>query len=188
MFEELDVSWMKEEDRLENIGELLKPENVETITICFVYIDCENAIKKVIYEKEILNGSHSISEDRITQLIQQYRVSEGVKHKLVDIVSYVVSCDSDVAFSGEYPTSVQTHKIFNPIVVEDSLFIFQNIHCVYFLFYEKCKKSEGSSTSIAHSILKKQNSPSGTKKRVHFDETKNSSFSGNRTTRKNRTN
>lgn len=188
MFEELDVSWMKEEDRLENIGELLKPENVETITICFVYIDRENAIKKVIYEKEILNQSHSISEDRITQLIQQYRISEGVKHKLMDIVSYVVSCDSDVAFNGEYPTSVQTHKIFNPIVIEDSLFIFQNIHCVYFLFYEKYKGIVSSSSSLS-SILKKQNLPSGTKKRVQFDESKNSSFSMiHRTTRKNRTN
>lgn len=180
MFEELDVSWLKEEDRLENIKEVLNSEKVETITICLVYIDTDNAIKKVIYEKEILSLdklSNAISENRITQLIQQYRVSEGVRHKLLDIVSYVVSVDSDAAFSGEFCKTVKTHKIFSPIVIEDSLFIFQNIHCVYFLFYEVGTKS----------ILKKgESNKSCTKKCVHFDDNTNSSLFCNRSTKKNR--
>jgi hypothetical protein len=180
MDEDLDESWILEQERIQTIQTNYCREPMESIRLCFIYINPNQYIDKVIYENHEFGGvdmeSSVLSRELILKVVQTKRIGSGgnKKYKLMDTCLYHVDLEpeniqgfsklDDLSDVGERFFKVL--PILDEIRVGPSIFIFHKINTLYFIFEEI---DVGDHRHTIKSILKTSGSGSagsrtGTKK------------------------
>lgn len=187
----LDTSWILETERCHNIHSNPTRELVDNIIIHYIYINKYAYIEKIVTEEESLDvdtesGFSVLSKENILKKIQSKKIlTPTSKYKLLDILSFVVDilpehvqdfCQSDLSGTSFGETNFfKVLPIFNNIVVEKSIFVFHNIHRLYFIFQEVDLSHDHRTT--LKSILKPESDTaivrpsSGSTKKVRMAET-----------------
>ena len=148
--EMLDTSWIRSQERLQNITTGYFREPMEQIEVKFIYINRNQYIEKIICENHPLTpnasgqGSH-ISESMMLKLIQTKKLQTPTsKYKLTEIMSYVVDLEPEAvsvyantedivaASNGFY----KIQRIIGDLNIPDSIFVFHDINTIYFIFTE----------------------------------------------------
>lgn len=171
--QDLDVSWLKEQERLEKINQNYPREPMENIHLYFVFINCNNYIEYILKEKITdcsfnHNNENVVLKEDLLKLIERQK-----KHNyfLVDTILYNVTIDSKNIQSFSQCSILNTNrfiKIFPGEKIQDinippSIFIFHNINSIFFIFQEKNVSIEDF---VPKSIIKKDKG--GTTKKVRI--------------------
>ena len=158
--DELDTSWIQTENKIDSIENTYLREPCDSIDIYYIYLDLDNAIEKIVAEKEIpLRGE--ISKERLLKMIQQKRMLGSKKYRLFDLLSFQVDIEPthiDMFNKNKEISEISDQcfkvlPIFDSISCISSIFIFQDINSLYFIFKEV--ETPGSLRSILRSGQKK---------------------------------
>lgn len=148
--ETLDTSWIRSQERLQNITTGYFREPMEQIDVKYIYINRNQYIEKIICENHPLTpnasgqGSH-ISESMMLKLIQTKKLQTPTsRYKLTEIMSYIVDLEPEAvsvyantedivaASNGFY----KIQRIIGELNIPDSIFVFHDINTIYFIFTE----------------------------------------------------
>ena len=158
--DELDTSWIQTENKIDSIENTYLREPCDSIDIYYIYLDLDNSIEKIVAEKE-LPSCGEISKERLLKMIQQKRMLGSKKYRLFDLLSFQVDIEPthiDMFNKNKEISEISDQcfkvlPIFDSISCISSIFIFQDINSLYFIFKEV--ETPGSLRSILRSGQKK---------------------------------
>ncbi len=177
----LDVSWIAEQQRIQNIETNYCREPVTDIQIYSLYINKNSYIDKITRKKHNITDN-VLTRDAVLGIIQNNKRMDSKKYKLMDVLLYHVDLEPQhiqtYSQTNDIPASSKSFFKVLPIVDEihipHSIFIFHSLSSVFFMYKEV---DTGSHNHTIKSILKPSSSsvnaepkPSQTKKvRISMD-------------------
>lgn len=170
MEDELDISWILEQERLENINHNCWREPLTEISITTIYINLKKEIETIVREKMDVSGIPILTKEKIIQITQtKKKYTPTSKYILKESLWFHIDLEPEniQQFSENQNNFLHIYPILEDIVLKPSIFIFHKLNTLYFLFYE---------TSIvnlsANSIIKTNITHNKTKKKVEIIEPK----------------
>jgi hypothetical protein len=173
--EDMDDSWIAEEERVLAINKDLKREELEYIKIYFCFLDVENAISKITSMKYTFSNENDrgdytriLTENEILSMIESKKNDDLRNYVFSDMLLYTV--DIEATHINLFNQSVDEpgdshflkhYTIVSDVVFPSSIFIFHSINGLYILLKEKL---------IVKSILKKTIGNNTTRKNVKFSD------------------
>jgi len=159
----LGSSWINEYERLCNISSNQERELMSYIKFYFIYINKNNYIDKILFEKGNLeidseNKFSFISKEALLKIIQSKKMKTPYsRYKLIDILSFVVDIEPEnISIKNEFNDHVKVLSLFKDIRINKSIFIFHNINSIYFIFQEfENNLTNKNNRFTVRSILKK---------------------------------
>ena len=150
---DLDISWIKENQRLQNIETNYLPELMENIDLFFIYINPNNYIDKVVREKfhlsiDCSNNCSRLSKENLLKIIQtNKKLSKSntvCKYKFLDILTYNIDLEPEHIQNYTKNENIQESSrgflkvlnIIDDISISPSVFIFHKINSIFFLYQE----------------------------------------------------
>jgi hypothetical protein len=132
----IDTSWIRTQERLQNMNAGYFREPMEEIEVKYIYINRNQYIENVVCEKQALivdvSGSVSrISEDMMIKMIQN-RITYVVDLEPEEIHAYAITPDI-VSASNRFRRPM---RIVGELCIPTSIFIFHNVNTIYFIFHE----------------------------------------------------
>lgn len=156
----LDISWINEQQRIQNIQTNYCRENVDEINVYSLYINKDSYIEKITCKKQpIVNNL--ISRDSVLGIIQTNKTSASKKYKLSDVLVYHVDLEPQHIQSFSKTTDLNTFSqsffkvlpIVDEISIPPSIFIFHNLNSVFFM-YKEIDNDANTHSRTMKSILK----------------------------------
>ena len=149
--QDLDCSWINQDEKLDKINQNYFREPMELIDIFFLYINSNSYIEKIICEKHPLilmddNKTNVLKKEYILQLIQSKKIkTDHSLYKLIDILTYNIDLEPNhiQPYSQQNDSSDISKGFFNVLKIVDdikippSIFIFHGINSIFFIFQEK---------------------------------------------------
>ena len=165
---DLDVSWIQETERIQNLSESPTKENSSYINTGCVYLNMNNCIENVVYDNLTLKDiSHNeISKEQMLEICDKYKKKTAttkyiLKYSLLfhigvepEDISSFAKCESN-KLKDISPSCLHHYHSIDTIKIPPSLFIFHPINTLYFIFQEE--ESHETKASMK-SILKSDNS------------------------------
>jgi hypothetical protein len=159
--EDLDDSWIQEQEKIQNIQHNYSREPMEMIAISFILINQNNYIDKIVFqhhelEPDSLGVGSQFPKESLLKIIQNTKAEYNFKYKLDEILLYNIDIDPEniQSFSkmddlNEYSkTFFKVIPIPDTIQVSPSIFIFHKINMIYLLFKEFCQDNRRTLKSI----------------------------------------
>jgi hypothetical protein len=180
--DDLDMSWINEEERIQNMESNYYREPMELVNAYFIYINQNQYIDKILCEKfdleKTADGSGSLlSKENLLQIIQTKKIKTlHSKYKLIDILQYHVDLEPEhiqsYSKNGELDVDTKESRFFKSVGIFDevtfspSIFMFHSINGIYFFFQEvEVEKVKTNYKKSLKSILKTDvREPNKTKK------------------------
>ena len=144
---DLDISWIKEQEKLEQINQNYFREPMENIDMFFIYINPNNYIDKITTENHKLNINENnigvLNNDFIINIIQtKKQILPNIKYKLIDILLFNIDLEPEnIQNYSKNENILDNSKHFfkvlsslNDIKISPSIFIFHKINSLFFLF------------------------------------------------------
>jgi len=160
----LDVSWIAEQQRIQNIETNYCREPVTDIQIYSLYINKNSYIDKITRKKHNIIDN-VLTRDAVLGIIQNNKRMDSKKYKLMDVLLYHVDLEPQhiqtYSQTNNIPASSKSFFKVLPIVDEihipHSIFIFHSLSSVFFMYKEV---DTGSHNHTIKSILKPSSSSS----------------------------
>ena len=160
----LDVSWITEQQRIQNIETNYCREPVTDIQIYSLYINKNSYIEKITRKKHDI-VDNILTRDAVLGIIQNNKRMNSKKYKLMDVLVYNVDLEPQhiqtYSQTNDIPASSKSFFKVLPIVDEihipHSIFIFHSLSSVFFMYKEV---DTGSHNHTIKSILKPSSSSS----------------------------
>ena len=159
----MNFSWIEEEERLMNLKENSKRENLSTIELVSMYINQQNEIETVERETMEIEKKQNQQISK-TQLIewrdQRIKYTPNTKYILKDILYYHVPIEPENIPDIKSDTKTFLHTIsLEDITISPAIFIFHSLTTIFFCFHEINNPPETSKK-----IIQKQKHPKKTVK------------------------
>jgi hypothetical protein len=175
---DLDISWIKEQEKLQQINENYFKEPMETIDMFFIYINTNDYIEKIVYGEHKLNvisNNSIIPNQDVIQLIENNKYLANNKYKILDILLYNVSLQPENIQSYSQNENVldtsskflEPLSIINDFVIPPSIFIFHKINSLFFIFKQLEKINIPLPKPILKSYVSNININNETNKSIH---------------------
>ncbi len=145
----LDISWINEQSRIQNIHQNYFKEPMEYINAYYLFINKNSYIDNIKCDKLPVNLEpnkkyHHISPANILKIIQTNKTT--TQYKLKEILTYIIDINPEDIQSYVSATQLdendstcflQKHtNLVDEIKIPESIFIFHNINSAYFIFHE----------------------------------------------------
>jgi hypothetical protein len=141
---DLDISWIDKHERMNNIHKNYQREPMDSIKMCYIYVNLDSEIEKVVCENETLVQMDSsntciIPKERVLQIVQNKKMlNASLKYSIETILLYNVSIEPEniqkyVNSENSIPF-LKIYPIVDEILIQPSIFIFHEINCIYFIF------------------------------------------------------
>ena len=183
----LDISWMKEQARMNSLEHTQKREPMQTIHLSFIYINKRNSIDKICHGIEVLEHAR-ISGERLLNIIQHNKIRTLTsKFKLWETLLYNIDLEPELIQHADFTSSyLKPVSIIHDIKIPDSVFIFHNVNKLYFIFKEvEVKSTNPNKTQSLKSILKPVSIVGPGSRLVGHTKKVRIAVAANQTTRKN---
>jgi hypothetical protein len=145
----MNFSWIEEEERLANLNENSKRENLHTIELVSIYINQENEIETV--ERETMDLSHP-EKNILTQTElrewrdQRVKYTPNSKYILRDTLFFHVPIEpeniADINPDTKTFLTMQPSSNLEDIPIPPAIFIFHSLTSLFFCFYETTNPTE----------------------------------------------
>lgn len=164
----LDISWIHEHERIQNIQNSYCRESMTSIPLFFIYINQHQYIDKILSEKHDISVEDKLSKEALLHIVEKHKISTPVsKYKLVDVLKFHVTIEPEhiQAFSKNENIDeiskdlMKVLPVLDEIKIEPSIFIFHSLNSIYFIFQEVLKTNDHRHT--LKSILKAGGSGGG---------------------------
>jgi hypothetical protein len=186
---DLDISWIEEQEKIQNIDKNYFREPMDTIDIHIIYINTNLYIESITKERHVLTKREKttvLEKERILQIIQsKKKTTPFSKYKFMDALLYNVELEPEQIqnyantqdnISSSSSTFLKPVKILEDVTISHSIFVFHGINALYFFFKEEPRTDLTNAKS--KSILKmegEQSSPHKITKKVKIVLRKNQS-------------
>lgn len=195
---DLDISWIKEQEKLQQINENYFKEPMEAIDMFFIYINTNDYIEKIVYGEQQLiidrnNSNTIIPNEDVINLIETNRYLSNNKYKIQDILLYNVSLQPENIQSYSKNENIlessskflEPLSIINDFIIPPSIFIFHKINSIFFIF-KQLQEIKPMPKSILKPNVSINDKPMQKTKKVRILEYENIKLAkiNNRTTRK----
>ena len=144
---DLDMSWIHETKKLQEINHNYFKEPISEIEIFFIYINPNDYIDKIsseIYDLTITNNESILQNEFFIQLIDKHKFINTTKYKLLDVLLYNVDLSPDnIQFYSQNENLVESSSkflqplsILHDFVIPPSIFIFHKINSIFVILKE----------------------------------------------------
>jgi hypothetical protein len=146
---DLDTSWIREQEKVQNMDKKMIKEPMQKVAIFFIYLDKNNSIDKIL--KDIIDlqimgvGMGSmISKDNVLRIIQSKKIyTPTSKYRFKEILQFTIPIDSEYIQSFAYGKEDKNNDFlkvlqvpYNDIFFPESVFIFHKTNSLFFLYQE----------------------------------------------------
>ena len=138
---DLDISWIEKHERMNNIHTNYQREPMDSVKMCYIYVNLYSEIEKVIYENENLgqidsSNNRIISKERVLQIVQNKKMlNDTLKYTIDTILVYNVSIEPEniqkYVNSENVLPFLKVFPIIDEILIHPSIFIFHEINCIF---------------------------------------------------------
>jgi|UniRef100_A0A6C0LQZ8 hypothetical protein len=144
---DLDMSWIHETKKLQEINHNYFKEPISEIEIFFIYINPNDYIDKIsseIYDLTITNNESILQNEVFIQLIDKHKFINTTKYKLLDVLLYNVDLSPDnIQFYSQNENLMESSSkfleplsILHDFVIPPSIFIFHKINSIFVILKE----------------------------------------------------
>jgi hypothetical protein len=165
----LDISWIQEHERIQNIQKSYCREPMTSIPLFFIYINQHQYIDKILSEKHDISVEDKLSKEALLHIVEKHKISTPVsKYKLVDVLKFHVTIEPEHIQTFSKNENIEEISkdlmkvlpVLDEIKIEPSIFIFHSLNSIYFIFQEVLKPT-GDHRHTIKSILKAGGSAGG---------------------------
>lgn len=144
---DLDMSWIHETKKLQEINHNYFKEPISEIEIFFIYINPNDYIDKIsseIYDLTITNNESILQNDFFIQLIDKHKFINTTKYKVLDVLLYNVDLTPEnIQFYSQNENLMESSSkflqplsILHDFVIPPSIFIFHKINSIFVILKE----------------------------------------------------
>lgn len=167
ILEELDISWLREQEQIIDVENNHNREPMNNINIMVLYVNLQNEIDKIVYEKHSLDVINDLSgslfhKNKLIEFIHSKKIyTPSTRYKLSDTLLFHIDLNHHqlITFS-KMNNDANIHSYFlkpisfmTDIVVPPSMFVFHKTNTLIFIFQEI--PISNSKNKSLKSILKK---------------------------------
>jgi len=150
ILEELDISWLREQEQIIDVENNHKREPMNTINTMILYINQQDEIGKIVYEKHSLDIINDLSgslfhKNKLIEFIHSKKLyTPSTRYKLSDTLLFHIDLNHHqlITFS-KMNDDPNIHSYFlkpisfmTDIVIPPSLFVFHKTNSLIFIFQE----------------------------------------------------
>ena len=138
---DLDESWISEFESSDNEYKFFYKENVGSITVRCIFIDKQLTIQRIKKEEIVLKTLNQLSREEVLAIIK--RNIQDTKYSLLSIIKYNIDLEPvnlNTFLKSTHktnPTFLSTVNNVDAISFSPSIYLFQGLNELLFLFYEK---------------------------------------------------
>jgi hypothetical protein len=147
---DLDISWIEEQEKIQNIDKNYFREPMDTIDIHIIYINTNLYIESITKEQHVLTKKEKttvLEKERTLQIIQSKKKNTAFsKYKFMDALLYNIELEpeqiqnyANAKENNTITSFLKPVKILEDITIPHSIFIFHGINALYFFFKEEPK-------------------------------------------------
>ena len=147
--EDLDSGWITEFKKNESLYKDFYKEKVEQIKLFYLYVGSSNTLETIKKDVIPLDQDGILKKNTIITLIKKNQIYNSIKYKLLSLIRFNIDIEPDEINKFILSTSSSTNetsrfitheKYLNDIKYSNTISIFQDLNCLYFIFYEDTLK------------------------------------------------
>lgn len=142
---DLDDSWISEFEKIDREYRFFYKKNITFINIRCIYVDTNLDIIRFKKNKVLLNTPNYLSREEIISVIKNNTSQENMKYSLVSIIRYNFDLEPFDLNTFLKSTSTKSFlsvvKNIDSIYFSPSIYSFQDLNELIFVFYEKPEKN-----------------------------------------------
>ena len=171
LYESLDDEWIKKFEEEDKKYEDFYKEDNYYINVHFIFINKENEIEKIKQEKFFLSVPNYIKREEIIFLLSKNSVINNKKFGITSLLKYnlILEPSEIQKFLNEtfvdQPFFLTNVKNIDTLFFEKTISSFQDLNSLFFILYEKQKKTLDIPISKNHKSI--QNIPNTKKIYIH---------------------
>lgn len=154
----LDTNWIDEFEKIDKQYEIFYKEDVNFVSLRYIYIDFSNEIQSIKEETLFLKTPNIFSRDELIGILKKNSFLNKTRYAVSCILKYNIDIESkDVQhfLMADHPTSyVSLIKHIDSIPFEKTIAMFQDMNEIVIILYEK-KESTNQTKRILCSSHKK---------------------------------
>ena len=174
MEDDLDISWILEQDRLDKIEHNCWREPLTQINVATIYMNQHKEIETIEREKMDVSGISILTKEKLIKITQAKRkYTPTSKYILKETLWFHIDLEPENIqyFSEKQNSFLHVYPILEDITLKPSIFIFHKLNTLYFIFHETFIPNPSLTNPI---ITSKNNNTKNnkTKKKVEIMEPK----------------
>jgi len=150
---DIDETWINEFKKNEELYDDFYKDKVEHIKLFYLYVSSTNSIESTKKDSIQLDNDGILKKNKIIALILQNQNFNSIKYKLLSLIRFNIDIEPENINEFVYNTHsdkpsqfITSEKYLNDIKYSDTINIFQDLNCLYFIFYEEKSKSNSKPT------------------------------------------
>jgi len=175
---DIDETWINEFKKNEEVYDDFYKDKVEQIKLFYLYVSSTNNVESIKKDSIQLDTDGILKKNKIIELILQHQNYNSIKYKLLSLIRFNMDIEPEQIKEFVYTTNkdkpsqfITSEKYLNDIKYSDTIHIFQDLNCLYFIFYEEKSKITNTKT-ITKTNTKTNNPTTQTKKIVSMTTNK----------------
>lgn len=184
---DIDETWINEFKKNEEVYDDFYKDKVEQIKLFYLYVSSTNNVESIKKDSIQLDTDGILKKNKIIELILQHQNYNSIKYKLLSLIRFNMDIEPEQIKEFVYTTNrdkpsqfITSEKYLNDIKYSDTIHIFQDLNCLYFIFYEEKSKitnitninTNPNTKTIIKTITKTNNPTTQTKKIVSMTTNK----------------
>jgi len=174
---DIDENWINDFKKNEKSYDDFYKDKVEHIKLFYLYVSSSNILENIKKDSILLDENSTLKKDTIISLIMKNQMCNTIKYKLLSLVRFNITLNpeeiNNFIYKDEYKELssqfITSEKYLNDIKYSDTINIFQDLNCLYFIFYEE--KQKMNTNGISNSSSNSSNNT--TKKIINMNIKKN---------------
>lgn len=141
----MDISWLLEQERLENLQKKCEREYFSTIEFISIYINTEMEIETIEKETMDINDTRILTKELLTEWsIQKQKYTPKSIFEMKEMLWFHVDIEADqLQKINETNTSfLKPYLSLEEIKITPAIFIFHSLTTLIFIYYETIKPFE----------------------------------------------
>jgi hypothetical protein len=170
--EELDLTWVNQHKDEEMLYKDFYKEKVTSIKLTFIHVDLENTVTHIGNDIFFLETSGLINKDYLISLIKTHQTYKNTLYKFNSLYKFNIDINAEeindyIAYNLDEDNVDYSSRFFsqekylNNIYFKDTINIFQDLNTLFFVFHEKCHRTNNKSKKF---IIKRNATRNSTRK------------------------
>ena len=179
---DIDETWINEFKKNEEVYNDFYKDKVEQIKLFYLYVSSSNIVEFIKKDSILLDADSILKKNKIITLILQNKFYNNIKYKLLSLIRFNINIEPEEINDFIYKENTQhylkfitSEKYLNDIKYSDTIHIFQDLNCLYFIFYEE-KQTKLKNDTIKNDTIKNDTIKNNT---IKNDTIKNNTIKNN---------
>jgi hypothetical protein len=151
---ELNDDWIFNFEKTDKLYKDFYKDDVYYVNIHYIYINKSNNIEKIKKESLLLSIPNIVTREEIIGILKKNSIIDNINYSVLSILRYNITIDNEdihhflknsisMELNNNYLTPI---KNFDAIKFEKTIYMFQDLNDLLFVFYEKTKSKSNSNT------------------------------------------